>query len=1051
MTEKDNLTEEQAEEKEQELSFQKGMEVELPPELPLVGLDNFVLFPFMIAPMIVGQADTKKLVEDVLRGNKVLGVFLKKDGEAPESFDNIHQVGALAVVLKMLKMPDGTIRLLLHGVDRIRLVEGLREEPYLVGRTERMKEPRGDHRRVQAMMKSIRQVMQEITELGQIPEDMAAAVSEVDEPGKLADLAISHLQVQVSERQEMLETANIQDRLRRTLEILHRELDLLKLGSEIQNKVAHRMDKRQREYMLREQMKAIQKELGEEGESNPDLDEFKKVIEEGKLPEDAQKAVEKEMRRLEMLHPSSPEYAVSRNYLDWLTSLPWQESTQDNIQIDPAKKILDEDHYDLTEVKERILEHLAVISLKKEIRGPILCFVGPPGVGKTSLGRSIARAMGRKFTRMSLGGMRDEAEIRGHRRTYIGSMPGRLIKSIRDCGSNNPVIMLDEIDKIGTDFRGDPASALLEVLDPEQNYSFTDHYLDLPFDLSRVMFITTANLLDPIPEPLRDRMEILKLSGYTTKEKMEIARRYLIPRAYENTGVGKNNLKFSDEGLTRIAEEYTREAGVRNLEREIHAICRKVAKNIAGGRKRFVKVGPREVETFLGHQRFFHETARRTAHPGVATGLAWTQAGGEILFVEANAVPGVGQVLLTGQLGNVMKESAMAAMNFLHAHCEELDIPDKAFTKQNFHVHVPAGATPKDGPSAGITIAVALCSLLKNEPVKDDFAMTGEITLKGLVLPVGGVKEKVLAAYRAGIKEIVLPNRCQGELNKDIPEEVRKAMHFYFVEHISDVLRMALPARAVGKLPEPEKLSSEPEKTQKRPEVEEKNKRPEERERKEGRERTEGRERKERRERREQQEEGQKSAIPDLEVPEEKEAGKTPEVKAPSLRIEPDRVKKKTHRSSRGRRGQSRSGERAAREKQPQEQPVPEKPREELPVKEQPARDEQAETSSRAEAEGRKPESRGEKPEKGPEKESAEHSDEKKPEPSAKKRTRKKTAKKTTAKKTATKKTAAKKTTKKTAAKKTTAKKSATRKTTAKKTTRRKSSNEDKKEENQDS
>jgi ATP-dependent Lon protease len=554
------------------------------------------------------------------------------------------------------------------------------------------------------------------------------------------------------------------------------------------------MDKNQRDYMLREQIKAIRKELGEDEKQNPDILELRAAIEKANLPTQPKETAEKELRRLEMMHPSSPEYTVSRNYLDWILSLPWNESTRDNIDIQKARAILDEDHFGLEDVKERILECLAVIQLRKEVRGPILCFVGPPGVGKTSLGRSIARAMGRKFYRMSLGGMRDEAEIRGHRRTYIGALPGRLLKGIKDCGSNNPLIMLDEVDKLGSDFRGDPASALLEVLDPEQNSTFTDHYLDMPFDLSKVMFITTANLLDPIPTPLLDRMEILRLSGYTTREKLEIATRYLIPRAYENTGVREKHIRFTPEGVQEIAERYTREAGVRNLEREITNICRKMAKKIASGDKESITVRPERVRELLGPPRVHHEMADRTGLPGVAIGLAWTQTGGEILFIEVNTTPGTGQLTLTGQLGTVMKESAMAAMDYLHANAQQLGIPEKAFARQNFHLHIPAGATPKDGPSAGIAIACAFCSLLADVPVRENLACTGEITLKGHVLAVGGIKEKVIAAHRSGVREIILPARCQEEFLKDVPQEVRDALQIHYADHISQVLDIAFPA-----------------------------------------------------------------------------------------------------------------------------------------------------------------------------------------------------------------------------------------------------------------
>jgi ATP-dependent Lon protease len=778
----------------------------LPSELPLIGLDNLVLFPFMIAPTVVDSGPTRDLINDVLNGERLLGVALKRDPAKGTAFENLHETGTVAVVLKMLPMPDGTVRLLLHGVERMRIVRKIADEPYLKAVVEKISDSNAGTRTVQGMVKTVQGLLVKIAKMGRLPEDLAAAVLEMSDSGKLADLAISHLSVSIQERQEILEAADVEKRLTRVLEILSREIDLLELGSEIQDRVHSKMDKSQREYILREQLKAIKKELGDE-ERNPDIEELAQAAEKAKMPKYALEVVEREMKRLAMIHPSSPEYAVSRTYLDWLVSLPWDKQTRDNVNIEKAKRILDEDHYDLADVKERILEYLAVIRLKKEIRGPILCFVGPPGVGKTSLGRSIARALGRKFHRMSLGGMRDEAEIRGHRRTYIGSLPGQIIKGLRDCGSNNPLIMLDEIDKVGTDFRGDPSAALLEALDPEQNYTFTDHYLDMPFDLSKVMFITTANLLDPIPPPLRDRMETLRLSGYTTRQKLEIAKRYLVPRSHKDTGVTADSLHFTDEGLVSLIDGYTREAGVRNLEREIGNICRKVAKNVAMGSRHHVTATPERIQRFLGPPSVYHETADRMGQPGVAVGMAWTEAGGEILFIEASAVPGSGQLLLTGQLGDVMKESGMAAVNYLHSNAKELGIPEDRFSRQNIHMHIPAGATPKDGPSAGITMAAALCSLLTDKPVRDSLAMTGEITLKGNVLEVGGIKEKILAAHRAGIREIILPRRCDRKLEKDVPPEVREDIRFHFVDHVSEVLRLAFhdaqPVRAAQKKAEP--------------------------------------------------------------------------------------------------------------------------------------------------------------------------------------------------------------------------------------------------------
>ncbi len=785
--------------------------LQLPSRLPVIAIDNSVLFPFMIAPIVVSQEHDKALIDDVLKADRLVGVFLKKQSGGPDIFENLHDTGCLAVILKMLRMPDGAVRILLHGLERVKIINPLSEEPYLVAGIERLVFDTTPTRPIQALMKSIQQMMLRVVEMANMPQDLATAVSSMEDPGRLADLVITHLPIKVEERQAILETPGLEPRLHRVLEILSREADLLQLSSEIQSEVSQRIDKSQRDYMLREQIKAIRKELGEDEKLNPDILELRAAIEKANLPAQPKETAEKELRRLEMMHPSSPEYSVSRNYLDWILALPWNESTRDNIDIQKARAILDEDHFGLEDVKERILECLAVIQLRKEVRGPILCFVGPPGVGKTSLGRSIARAMGRKFYRMSLGGMRDEAEIRGHRRTYIGALPGRILKGIKDCGSNNPLIMLDEVDKLGADFRGDPASALLEVLDPEQNSTFTDHYLDMPFDLSKTMFITTANLLDPIPSPLLDRMEVLRLSGYTTREKLEIATRYLIPRAYENTGVREKHIRFTSEGIQEIAENFTREAGVRNLEREITNICRKMAKKIASGDKESVIVRPERVRELLGPARVHHEMADRTGLPGVAIGLAWTQTGGEILFIEVNSTPGTGQLTLTGQLGNVMKESAMAAMDYLHANAQQLGIPEKAFARQNFHLHIPAGATPKDGPSAGIAIACAFCSLLADVPVRESLACTGEITLKGNVLAVGGIKEKVLAAHRSGVREIILPARCKEELLKDVPQEVLDSLQFHYADHISQVLDVAFPAlQEVRQHQEPETAPERP-------------------------------------------------------------------------------------------------------------------------------------------------------------------------------------------------------------------------------------------------
>ena len=780
-----------------EVLIMRNRDLDIPSELPIMGLDGFVLFPFMLMPLIVVNARAKKLVDDSLRGDRLVGFFLKRDASKPETFDNLHEVGTVGMIIKMLRMPDGTVRLFIHGIDRIRIAEQLSEDPYLKARVEKAPDVDVDSRAVQAMMKNAQGQFAKIAQMGNLPEDIGLAAMGINDPGKLSDLIASNLSLKIDERQEVLDTSNVEKRLQKVIELLGREMDLLELGSEIQSKVRTEMDKTQREYVLREQMKAIKKELGED-ERNPDIKSLAEAIRKANMPKHALETANKELERLEMMHPSSAEYSVSRTYIDWLTSLPWKKQTRDNINIEKAKNILDEDHFDLADVKERILEYLSVLKLKKKIRGPILCFVGPPGVGKTSLGQSIARALGRKFHRMSLGGMRDEAEIRGHRRTYIGAMPGRLIKALKDSGSNNPLIMLDEVDKLGTDFRGDPSSALLEVLDPAQNFSFTDNYLDMPFDLSNVMFITTANVLDPVPPALLDRMEVLKLSGYTTFQKLEIAKRYLMPRGYDNTGISAEQAVFTDDAFVKIIEDYTREAGVRNLEREIENILRKIAVRVAAKETVAITIEGKDIETYLGPTRVFHEMADRMGTPGLAIGLAVTQHGGEILFVECSAVPGSGQLLLTGQLGDIMKESAMAAFNYLHSNCKDLGIPEENFSRQNVHLHVPAGATPKDGPSAGITMAVALASLFSQRPVKDYLAMTGEITLKGNVLPVGGIKEKVLAAHRSGIKELILPSRCEAELRKDVPPEVLQAIKFHFVNHVSQVLDVALPPQDEG-------------------------------------------------------------------------------------------------------------------------------------------------------------------------------------------------------------------------------------------------------------
>jgi ATP-dependent Lon protease len=631
-----------------------------------------------------------------------------------------------------------------------------------------------------------------------LPAELAIMAMNLDDPGVLADLIASTLNIPLEDKQAILETLEVKERLAKVNVLLNKELSVMELGSKIQSEVREGIDKTQREYFLREQLKAIQKELGEKDERTVEIEELRQRLIQAKLPPEAMKEAERELDRLAKMPPAAAEYTVARTYLDWLIDLPWAVSTEDNLDISQAQKVLDEDHYDLEKVKKRILEYLAVRKLKADMKGPILCFVGPPGTGKTSLGKSIARALGRKFIRMSLGGVRDEAEIRGHRRTYVGALPGRIIQGIRKAGSNNPVFMLDEIDKLGMDFRGDPSSALLEVLDPEQNYSFSDHYLEVPFDLSKVMFITTANILDPIPPALRDRMEVLDLPGYTEEEKLGIAKDFLVPKQIEAHGLSKENIKFEDQALRRIALEYTREAGVRNMEREIANICRGVARKVAEGQKGLTVVEAESVPSFLGPAKFFSEVAERTSEPGVATGLAWTPTGGDILFIEATRMKGRKGFNLTGQLGEVMKESAQAALSYVRAKAKTLKIPENFFDSSDIHIHVPAGAIPKDGPSAGVTIFTAITSLLTGRPVRNDVAMTGEITLRGLVLAVGGIKEKILAARRAGITTVILPKRNEKDL-QEVPEQVKKDMKFHFVQRMDEVIRIALKPKPNSK------------------------------------------------------------------------------------------------------------------------------------------------------------------------------------------------------------------------------------------------------------
>jgi ATP-dependent Lon protease len=764
----------------------------LPEALPVMPLRESVPFPEALMPLAIGQERSIKLVNDVLAGNRMLVMVASRveDAEEPGP-DDVHRVGVAGVVARMLKVPDGTLRILVHGAQRVVLKEFPATEPYMVARIEEAPdevvpspELEALHRNVQATFARI------IEESPYLPEELQVAVANIDDPSELAHLIAGALRLKTEEKQALLEERNVTRRLRMLSELLAREVELAEIGTRIQSQVQSEMEKGQREWFLRQQLKAIQEELGEVDESQAEAAELRERLEAAGLPEHAWKQAERELQRFERLPAQSVEHGLIRTYLEWVADLPWSTSTEEVLDLGEARKVLDRDHYDMESVKDRILEFLAVRKLKPDARAAILCFVGPPGVGKTSLGRSIAAATGRKFERISVGGVRDESEIRGHRRTYIGALPGTMLRAMRDAGSNNPVLMIDEIDKMGADFRGDPASAMLEVLDPEQNSSFRDHYLDLPFDLSSVFFICTANQLDTVPPALRDRMEIIELSGYTHEEKREIAKRYLVPRQMERNGVGRSRIEVMPEALDVIIDGYTREAGVRGLERQIGSVCRKVAREFAEGTRKSKRVvRAKTVVDLLGKRRFQPDVQRRTGEPGVATGLAWTPVGGDVLFVEATAFPGDGKLQVTGQLGDVMKESAAAALSYVKS--TDGGIPDDYFRDHDVHVHVPAGAIPKDGPSAGITMATAMASRATGRPVRADTAMTGEITLTGQVLPIGGLKEKALAAQRAGINRLIIPRRNEADID-DIPEHLRKRMRFVLVDDVDEVLDAAL-------------------------------------------------------------------------------------------------------------------------------------------------------------------------------------------------------------------------------------------------------------------
>jgi ATP-dependent Lon protease len=764
----------------------------LPGELAILPLKGTVIYPGLALPLIVGRERSIQLIDDALTGDKIIGVVAQKDPKIEEpTQDDMYLLGVAVSILKMVRVSERDVRVVVQGLSRIKIEQFTMAEPYYRARIIQMLDNEEDGIEVEALMLNVKELFRKVVDLSpHIPSELTAMITNLKTPGMLADFVTSSLNIPIEEKQEILESIDVLHRLNRVTEILNRELQVLELGQKIQSQVKEGIDKNQREYYLREQLKAIQKELGEVDEQT-EIDELSERLEKANLPEEAYKASKKELERLKRMHPSSAEYTVSRTYLDWLLELPWAIYTEDNLNILEAQTILDEDHYDLTKVKKRILEYLAVRQLKKDMKGPILCFVGPPGVGKTSLGRSIARALGRKFVRMSLGGVHDEAEIRGHRRTYIGALPGRIIQGIKKAGSHNPLFMLDEVDKIGADFRGDPSSALLEVLDPEQNFSFSDHYLEVAFDLSKVMFIATANVLSTIPPALQDRMEILELPGYTEEEKLMIAKDFLIPKQLGEHGLKTEQLEFDDKALKFITGSYTREAGVRNLEREIATVCRGVAKEIVEKSLESVCFTEDLVHKYLGPVKFFPEVAERTAEPGVATGLAWTPTGGDIIFVEAAIMPGKKTLTLTGQLGDVMKESAQAALSYVRTKYKELGVKEDFYEHGDIHIHVPAGAIPKDGPSAGVTMFTALTSLLTRRPIRNDVAMTGEITLRGMVLPVGGIKEKVLAARRAGIHAVILPKKNEKDL-EEVPENAKRDLTFHFVQRMDEIIPLAL-------------------------------------------------------------------------------------------------------------------------------------------------------------------------------------------------------------------------------------------------------------------
>lgn len=768
----------------------------IPEILPVLPLAGTFVFPKMLFPLEVSADSAISLIDEAMAGDRLIGLAMLKQTcnqtEGPHKKEDFYDIGTSVMILRMAKTADNKTQLLLQGIGRIRIVELIEGKPYLRARVENLEDRETKDIEVEALMANLVGLFERIVKLSPfLPQEFGAMAKSIAEPGVLADIIASVINSPIDEKQKILEILDVKERLREVTRLVNHQVEILELGSKIQTQVKDDMDKNQREYYLRQQLSAIRKELGETDDEKVEIEEYREKIEKKSLPEEVKKEAERELARLSKMNPSSAEYTVAATYLDWMTALPWHERTEDNLDIKKARRVLDEDHYGLEKAKRRIIEYLAVRRLKPDSKGPILCLYGPPGTGKTSLGHSIGRALGRKFIRISLGGIHDEAEIRGHRRTYVGALPGRIIQGIRRAESMNPVFMLDEIDKVGSDFRGDPSSALLEVLDPEQNFSFADHYLNVPFDLSHVMFITTANNLETIPPALRDRLEVIELPGYTIDEKIRIAERYLIPRQTEANGLKTEQIRITKSTIGRIITGYTREAGVRNLERELASVCRGVASQIAEGAIEKASVKARDLHRFLGPLRITGEAAARTTKPGVVRGLAWTPVGGDILFVEATAMNGKGGLTLTGQLGDVMKESATAALSFIRANAEELGIEKDFFEGRDIHIHVPSGATPKDGPSAGVTMLTALTSLLTNRTVKRELAMTGEITLRGLVLPVGGIKEKVLAAHRAGVKTIILPSWNKKDL-EELPAKVKREITFHFVDEMLEVLRLAL-------------------------------------------------------------------------------------------------------------------------------------------------------------------------------------------------------------------------------------------------------------------